>query len=226
MKADKAHWRLYLQAVKERKIPSFRDLGLPVGQSHRRGFVGSVTRQTENLNRLVEIFDRTYNESSELDEEEKLVELARKLRPKIESSQVEKVAEILDAGFPINFQEPFARCTPLHIATSAAIHLSEERAVSIIELVLSYNPDVLIKDIHGKLPLHNCVFFHVPEPVRAEIRKRTHTAAKEAGVNLREDFKQYYESWMEKGFVGLKGYLDHLEEERKKNHPYLYQQPE
>lgn len=208
MKVSETIWRKYLHAVEERQIPSFRSLGLPVGQQVRRGFAGTLDSQGTTLIRLTQLFDNYQQESKELDDERKLVELSRRLYDKVTNADIKAVSEILEAGFPINYQEPRSQWTILHEATATALYYPDDRVNAIIDLVLSYEPDLLIQDDDGRLALHNCVFFRVPEPAAETIRKLTHEAAKEAGVDLAEDFKQYYQSWMEKGFVSLVDRLD------------------
>ena len=82
---------------------------------------------------------------------------AQAINPKIKKYNFDSINNILGSEFPVDYPVTDSQMSALSLACSLSDHCEElhELNAKLIETILSHSPDVNIKDMYSRTPLHH-----------------------------------------------------------------------
>lgn len=118
-----------------------------------------------------------FNEIDRIIEEE-FLPMSNEFIEAVEHGNAEKVKAILEAGFPVNFQEPATGQTALHIAAAS-------QAREVVRILLETGQcDLLLRDNRGRLASEMAGVFGEDTAMAEDLRRRERAQGKEQGVKV------------------------------------------
>jgi len=189
---DKA-WADYQANQDNGENTSLRDLDLPVGRPTRKGFASDTDddeEAKETVTRLIALWTNKHTDVDAMDDEKKIVALGLEFLEAVEYGRC-RAREILDEGFPVNFQHPRKGETALHVSASKS-SLNDFTN----ELLDKNECDLLLRDKFGRLALNHAIFFNPEsEDIIERLSSETKAVAEKEGVDLMQEQMKHQIDW-------------------------------
>ena len=189
-------WRLYQHNIRHNKQFSLRELDVPVGEDRSRHFVnvGQLDPQLQKkVDRLLALWQQhrqavDHNrDDSDVDDEQKIVELGLAFWEAAEHVRRQPFYELLATGVPVNFQHPQFLETALHVTCS------RNAANDLTEHLLDHPEiDLLLRDQFGRRAWNIATFFRIQPDLTDRVFQATLQQAIEDEGQTAEEFQQDY----------------------------------
>ncbi len=191
-------WQSYRQSARKGSIMSLRELGLTtLGGRARLGFANPHGAREANhalsqlLTRFAALGDwaKGLEMAHDLDDEQRVFALGLQWLEAAEVGHIEHIRELIDSGFPVNFQHPETKDTALHRAAGCNLE-------GIVDLLLAHpDIDVLIRDERGKTAWDNARFFTLNDAMADRLLERIRVQAESEGLDFWSDHQKWMREW-------------------------------